>query len=387
MDATALRRSWMEVESLGDEAAKTFYSLLFAADPRLRLMFPGGMTVQRDKLLKALGHIVSRVDDATELGAFAAQLGRDHRRFGVLAHHYRTVGTVLLETLRLCLGSRWTGQLALDWSAAYDVVAKIMIDAAHQDAQLNPPSWLATVENVERRTADIVVFTARTRQPYPYQAGQSCALHHPALPAVWRYLSPANAPRPDNLIEFHVRAIAGGQLSPLLTYLLQPGDVLTIGAPVGTALTQWRREPKDLLLISGGTGLAPMRAIVDQLTQEPAWGHSITLVVGADTPDDLYDMAALRRLYNRSPRLQVLTAVSGDSRTTGNSSSAVDVALASGPWRHRDVYLCGSESMVSASLAALHAAGMNPQHVHTETFTSYTYPPLVNIHPMQKVMP
>ncbi|MEU7802760.1 globin domain-containing protein [Micromonospora arborensis] len=387
MDTAALRRSWREVESLGDEAAATFYSLLFAADPRLRLMFPAGMSEQRDKLLKALGHIVSSVDDANELRAFAAQLGRDHRRFGVLTHHYRTVGAVLLETLRRCLGSRWTGQLDLDWSAAYDIVARVMIDAAQEDARINPPSWLAAVEHVERRTADIVVFTVRTRQPYSYQAGQSCAVHHPALPAVWRYLSPANAPRPDHMIEFHVRATAGGQLSPVLTYFLQPGDVLTLGAPVGTALTRWQRHPNDLLLIAGGTGLAPMRAIVDQLTQDPAWSHSITLVVGADTPDDLYDMVALRRLYDRSRRLQVFTAVACDPLASPRASNAVDVALASGSWRHRDVYLCGSQSMVSGSLAALRDAGVDPRRVHTETFTSYTYPPLVNANHLHEVLP
>jgi NAD(P)H-flavin reductase/hemoglobin-like flavoprotein len=375
VDTQALRDSWRQVEGLGDEASAIFYSLLFTADPQLRTMFPAGMTEQRDKLLKALGHIVANVDDGDQLTAFAAQLGRDHRRFGVMAHHYQTVGRALLETLRRGLGREWTPHLAANWRAAYDVVAQIMIDAAVQDSEVNPPSWPATVEYVERRTADLTVFTVAAHHPYPYLPGQSCAMQHPARPAVWRYMSPANAPRSDHRMEFHVRAIPGGQVSPVLTYRLRAGDVIQLGAPVGTALTGWHgRAPSDLLLVAGGTGLAPFRAIVEYLSIMPDWQYTVTLVMGADTEADLYDLPAVRQLQHRVPWLRVVPAVSRDPGWGGFSGSAIDVALQIGTWDNHDIYVCGSESMVATSLQRLRVHGYDRRRVYVETFTSRSYP-------------
>ena len=51
----------------------------------------------------------------------------------------------------------------------------------------------------------------------------------------------------------------------------------------------------DLLLVAGGTGLAPLRALVEQVAADPD-GRRVTLVVGARTFFDLYDPIALDKL-------------------------------------------------------------------------------------------
>ncbi|GII25047.1 globin domain-containing protein [Planosporangium mesophilum] len=383
MNADALRKSWRHVEELGDEAATTFYSFLFTADPRLRSMFPMGMSEQRDKLLKALGHIVANVDDIRLLSSFASQLGRDHRRFGVVAHHYQTVGRALMETLRRSLGPGWTPELAADWMRAYNFVAQLMINAADADGRVNPAAWPARVDAVERRGADLSVITVTPQYPYPYLAGQSCAVHHQSRPAVWRYLSPANAPRPDNTIEFHVRAIPGGQLSPMLTYQLRAGDVVTLGPPVGTVLAGWRRSGSELMLIAGGTGLAPLRSIVEQLTLDRYWSKRVTLVIGADTETDLYDMSAVNALESRASWLRVIPVVRRGRRWTGAVGTAADVALQASPHGTAEIYLCGSDAMVTTTVERLRAHGYDRRRVHVESFASTTYPPLAaaNLHP------
>ena len=82
-------------------------------------MFPLGMANQRDKLLAALGQVVSHVDDLDAVVPVLQQLGRDHRRFGVVRDHYPAVGQALLATLEH-FSSEWTPELARDWAAAYD---------------------------------------------------------------------------------------------------------------------------------------------------------------------------------------------------------------------------------------------------------------------------
>ena len=76
---------------------------------------------------------------------------------------------------------------------------------------------------------------------------------------MWRYLSPANAPRTDNTIEFHVRAVDGGWVSPALVHATAKGDVLRLGPAVGNGLTLDESSDGDLLLLAGGTVSRPLR--------------------------------------------------------------------------------------------------------------------------------
>src|SRR5262245_38642363 len=116
MDTAALKDSWAIVAKSGDEVPLYFYSHLFLSHPELRELFPISMAAQRDKLVTALGRIVSNVDRVDEVQPFIEQLGRDHRRFSVIAEHYSAVGASLLATLQQFLGPSWTESLAADWA-------------------------------------------------------------------------------------------------------------------------------------------------------------------------------------------------------------------------------------------------------------------------------
>src|SRR5436305_1289779 len=80
-DLALLKQTWTLAQSLGDELPLFFYSPLFLSHPELRSMFPVPMATQRDRLVGALGRIVSSVDELDEVTDFIQQLGRDHRRF------------------------------------------------------------------------------------------------------------------------------------------------------------------------------------------------------------------------------------------------------------------------------------------------------------------
>jgi NAD(P)H-flavin reductase/hemoglobin-like flavoprotein len=356
VDVAALRASWARVRERGDEPAELFYAMLFTMAPQLRVMFPVAMTAQRDRLLAALGHIVSHVDDGDVLLSYVEQLGRDHRRFAVADHHYPVVGKALLATLRRVLGPDWTPRLAADWAAAYQLVADTMMDAAARAATTSPPWWDATVTAVQRRSAEVTVLTVRPRLSYPFHPGQSVAVEYPRRPRLWRYFSPANAPRADGTIELHVRAIRGGQVSPALAYRCEPGEALRLGAPVGAALCRYRWSPRDLLLIAGGTGLAPLRSIVESLVGAGD-RRDVTLVVGADTAAGLYDLPALGALRAALPTLRVLLAVADGSPGPGQPGTAVEAALRQGDWSGRAIYVCGSPAMVAGTRSALGCAG------------------------------
>ncbi|MEV0461296.1 globin domain-containing protein, partial [Catellatospora methionotrophica] len=263
MDAHRLQRSFAVVTAHGDRAAQHFYAFLFVAYPELRDLFPVSMAGQRDRLLQALGHVVSHVDRLDQAAPYIEGLGRDHRRFSVVAAHYAQVGQALLATLEHFLGEQWTDDLAASWSAAYDRVSGTMLRAAEHAARSQPAWWTAEVLEHERRGPNLAVFTVRPNMPLTYRPGQSVSVECPLRPRVWRFLSPANTPRADGTIEFHVRAQPGGELSPALVHQLREGDQVRLGAPVGRQLTLTPGGGRDLLLIAAGTGLAPLRALVE----------------------------------------------------------------------------------------------------------------------------
>jgi NAD(P)H-flavin reductase/hemoglobin-like flavoprotein len=375
VDVAALKSSWAQVSTLGDQAASYFYAALFSLDPNLRGLFATSMGAQRDRLLSALGHIVSNVDDTDRLVPFVQQLGRDHRRFEVRAEDFPTVGQALLHTLAFGLGRDWTEELAADWAEAYNIVSNVMIQAAEAATEQNlPPWWDAEVVSHERRTGDIAVLTVRPNQELPYRAGQSVAIESHLRPKVWRYFSPANAPRPDGTLEFHVRAVAGGQLSPALVYQCREGDVLRLGPPIGSRLTVPPGHGPDLLLLAGGTGVAPFKAMVEELAISPM-ERKVTLILGAATRWDLYDRGAIQQLAEALPWLQVIGVVSDDP-TVEQSATVAEAALQSGPWYDRMVYVCGSPAMVAGTCQSMLDAGYSPASIRVEQFDDKTYAPL-----------
>ncbi|MBV1852756.1 globin domain-containing protein [Catellatospora tritici] len=371
MDTARLQRSFATVQAHGDRAAQHFYAYLFVAYPELRDMFPISMAAQRDKLLQALGHIVSHVDRLDRAAPYLESLGRDHRKFSVVGSHYGQIGQALLATLEHFLGDAWTPELAHDWVAAYDLVSSTMMRAAEHASRSQPAWWTADVLEHELRGPDLAVFTVRPTMPLPYWPGQSLSLECPLRPRVWRYFSPANTPRADGTIEFHVRAYRGGQLSPALVYQLREGDQIRLGAAVGDRLTLLPGGGRDLLLIAGGTGLAPLRALVEQVEVETGSGvpvRGVELYVGARTDADLYDLDTLRGLQAAHRWLSVVTV-------SGGRDDVVSAALSAGKLNDLEIYACGPPAMVAAAREDLAAAGVPVDRVHVEEYDGTRYRP------------
>jgi NAD(P)H-flavin reductase len=364
VDIPAMRANFAKAAATGDEAPLYFYSHLFLSHPETRALFPVSMAHQRDRLFAALGDVVARVDDLEALVPILQQLGRDHRKFGTVAAHYPAVGGSLLATLEH-FDDEWTPELAKDWTEAYTLVAEVMIEAADSAAE-QPPWWEADVVAHERRTIDVAVLQVRPRARYDYQAGQSVSLETDLRPKLWRYYSPANAPRPDGLMEIHVKSRDGGPVSSALVRRVGVGDVLRLGPPVGH-LVLHDDSDRDLLLVAGGLGLAPLKALVDHVARKgPA--RRVDLYAGFRTEDSIYDRADLRRLEQEHPWLTVTLAVSDDKISGLEHGEIGDVVMRHGPWNSRQVCVAGPAVMVEDTVARLVQSGVPTQRISSEVF-------------------
>lgn len=374
MDTSELKRTWALAESLGDPMPLFFYSHLFVTNPQLREMFPVAMGTQRDRLVAALGHIVTRVDELDTVTEFIQQLGRDHRRFAVVAEHYDAVGASLLATLEHFLGDAWTPELQADWTAAYGVIANAMIQAAEESERDTPSVWKAEVLRVDRRSPDIAVVQLRPEPAFEFEPGQSTAIEIPQHPRLWRYFSLANAPRESGTLEVHVQLVPAGEVSMGVMTLLRAGDVVRLGAPVGASLTLPRDAGRDLLMVAGGTGLAPLRAHLEQIDRKwrkDGQAPTVFLYHGARTRWNLYEDRLMRQLDTR-PWFNYIPVVSEDSGYEGRKGLVGDVAAADRDWRGYFALVCGSQLMVRYTTAALQRAGIPPEDLRFERFIGAT---------------
>lgn len=214
---TAIRDTYARVVAAGDDAAAYFYGWLFTANPELRDLFAAAMDTQRDRLFAALTRIVNGLAEPAEMAGYLAQLGVDHRKYGVRPWMYLPVGNALIATMRAFAGSAFTPFAERAWMNAYEAAALHMINAAEQDGASGAPShWTAEVVAHEKRGSRIAVLTVEPDQPLPYQAGQHLTVRTERWPRVWRPYSIACRPREDGLLRLHVKAVPGGWVSGAL---------------------------------------------------------------------------------------------------------------------------------------------------------------------------
>ncbi|MFD7595005.1 globin domain-containing protein [Kitasatospora sp. NPDC059812] len=362
-DVELIRASLAVVEPVADRATAHFYALIFLHHPEVRALFPAAMDVQRDRLFRALLAAARSADDPAGLRVYLGALGRGHRRYGTLTGHYGPVGECLVQALARYAGSRWDAETELAWRRVYRLVSSIMIEAAEDAARTSPPWWQGEVVRHERRTRDVAVITVRPDQAYPYRAGQYTSLETPWWPRVWRHFSFASAPRPDGLLTFHVKAVQAGWVSNALVHRAAPGDVLRLGPAAGT-MTADHVAGADLLCLGGGTGIAPIRALVEEVAERGTPVGAVDVFYGARRAADLYELDGLDELARRLPWLTVRPVLSGTGPAEGALTGELpEVVGRFGPWVGREAFLSGPPAMVRRGVGVLLRSGVPAERI------------------------
>jgi NAD(P)H-flavin reductase/hemoglobin-like flavoprotein len=360
----AIKETFRYVADAGDKAVGFFYGQLFLRQPHLRQLFPPAMDEQRDRLFCALGRIVDSLSTPDEMAAYLSQLGRDHRKYQVEPEMYEAVGAALLATLRAFARDAFTSEAQEAWTQVYLAGSSLMIKAAEEDAAQSPASWTAEVVEVDHRADDIAVLIIAPDQPLPFLAGQHLTVQTPRWPRVWRPYSIACMPRDDGLLMLHVKAVPGGWVSTALVRYTSPGSQLVLGPPLGT-MTLERAADRDLLCVAGGTGLSPIKAIIEQAVRKSAvTQRRIYLYYGARRRHELYDLADLWRLEDAYSGFQVIPVTSDDPAFDGMQGNVGRVAARYMPHTECEAYVAGPPEMVRETVRVLARAGLEHERIH-----------------------
>ena len=222
------------------------------------------------------------------------------------------------------------------------------------------------VEN-QACTQDIHMIKLKLEEPIdiPYAAGQFFEFDIPGLDETRAY-SLANRYQDRNIVEFHVKRIGIGS-----NYMsdLKVGDQVSGSGPYGNM--QLRDRNKDMIFVAGGSGMAPIKSLLEQLFSED-YEKEAWFFYGARSKSDLYLVEEWKDLAKKYPNFHYIPALSQPNPSDewdGEVGFIADVIARSFEnMKDKDAFLCGPPIMIETTCDALSKAGVKGSNIYFDEF-------------------
>ncbi|MFA5679309.1 MAG: benzoate 1,2-dioxygenase electron transfer component BenC [Pseudomonas sp.] len=244
----------------------------------------------------------------------------------------------------------------------------VQIPAASTLCKTGNQNFTGTVAEVNLVSATAIELKITADQDVAFLAGQYVNIQVPDSNESRAY-SFSSAPGSRDL-SFLIRNVPGGLMSSWLVGQAKTGDQLSLAGPMG--IFYLRPVTRPLLMLAGGTGLAPFLAMLEQL-KASGCEQPVHLIYGVTNNEDLVAMQALEAFAAAIDNFTFKTVVadpqSGHPRTGYVNNHMEDAPLNDGDV---DVYLCGPPPMVDAVLGFFREEGIQPASFHYERFTAST---------------
>jgi len=183
-----------------------------------------------------------------------------------------------------------------------------------------------------------------------------------------RSFSFANAPSDGGTrLEFYVRLLPSGAMSDYLREHVQVGDAVEIDGPYGQFFLR-PPQKRRVLMVAGGTGLAPMLSMLAVLTEQQAAPPEVQLLYGANQTSELFGRERIAALGDWvTLRCAVVEPDASWTGQVGHVTTLIDEQAVEQP-DNTDVYLCGPPPMIDTARERLLALGVPPRRIYAERF-------------------
>ena len=250
------------------------------------------------------------------------------------------------------------------WVALYAVAGALVVTF-----RLAIPARLALrhrlrVRSLVMESPDVVsiYITGRALEELPVRAGQFFQYRF-LTRELWWQVHPFSLSAAPNGEYLRITVKQVGDFTRALRDL-RPGTPVLLEGPYGLFTSVRRRRPR-VLLIAGGIGITPLRALIEEIPQRKG---SIALLYRAHSWDDVVFKSELDRLVAARGGV-VHYVVGGRGREVHPQPFAPGLLAAAIPdVRDRDVFVCGPRPMVDAVLSSLRALRVPAAQVHCERF-------------------
>ena len=226
---------------------------------------------------------------------------------------------------------------------------------------------------IDRGSQTTVSFALQVPSPIAFLPGQYVNLTVPGSKQSRSY-SFSSAPNQAELA-FLIRDVPDGLMSTYMRSRAQAGDFIMFTGPYGSFYL--RPVVRPVLMLAGGTGLAPFLSMLQWLKDNPA-AQPIRLAYGVNSNADLVELETLETLKASLPDFDYFTCVVDRGSAHPRLGYVTDHLAA----EHLndgevDVYVCGPPPMVEGVRKWMSSAGVTPRSFHYEKFSSANEPVLV----------
>lgn len=223
------------------------------------------------------------------------------------------------------------------------------------------------IVSIDKLAFDIVRVVLKTppASPMRFLPGQYIDV---LAEGVRRSYSLANAPRADGMLELIIKRYPGGVLSGYWFDRAKPNDLIRIEGPFGTFFLR-DEAPRDIVFLATGTGIAPVKALLEELAADPEraarhrlhvfWGNRKAENICWDPMDLGLDVAFHHLLSGE------------DAGWGGKRGYVQDAAIHHGfDPATTVVYACGSNVMIASARTAMTALGLPTKRFFSDAFVS-----------------
>jgi CDP-4-dehydro-6-deoxyglucose reductase len=206
------------------------------------------------------------------------------------------------------------------------------------------------VQAMERLADDVMVLHMKlpANEKLVYLAGQY--VEFLLKDGTRRSFSMGSAPHDAELLQLHVRRVAGGQFTEHVFSTMKERDILRFEGPLGTFFLR-EDSAKPIVFVASGTGFAPIKAIIEDAVKKGV-SRPMTLYWGGRRPKDLY-MHALAQSWAAQGLLKYVPVISEalpEDAWTGRTGFVHRAVMEDFPdLSGHQVYACGVPVMVDAA--------------------------------------
>ena len=170
-------------------------------------------------------------------------------------------------------------------------------------------------------------------------------------------------------VSFLIRNVPGGQMSTFLREQAKVGTVMSLAGPLGSFYLREIKRP--VLMLAGGTGLAPFLAMLDKIQANGNLAQPVHLIYGVNTDTDLVELDKLAAFAAALPQFTyALVVVSETSQQEKKGYVTHHIAPNHLNDGDVDIYLCGPPPMVEAVAQNLRERAIHPASFHYEKFAA-----------------
>ncbi|MBS7349063.1 MAG: ring-hydroxylating dioxygenase ferredoxin reductase family protein [Comamonas sp.] len=249
----------------------------------------------------------------------------------------------------------------------------VNVPASSQACKIKQASINASVEAVHQLSPSTIslVLQGQGIDKLSFLPGQYANLQVPGTTQTRAYSF--SAMPAQGKVSFLIRNLPGGLMSGYLTSQAKPGDSIQLTGPIGSFYL--REVVRPVLMLAGGTGLAPFLAMLDKLAAQAGGAnhpvHPIHLIYGVNTDADIVETERLDAFKAALPQFSYdICVVAEDSSHPKKGYVTHHLEPAHLHEGNVDIYLCGPPPMVEAVANHLRAQALEPASFHYEKFAA-----------------